>query len=133
MSLTKHGVETARPGTTANSLEPIEGERLGLEQVSSRISRLKQNLESVIRGKPEVIDQLLVSLVAGESLLIEDVPGVGKTTLAKALAASLDLKFQRVQCTPDLLPRTSLECRFLIPRRRVSISARADFLQLVVS
>ncbi len=65
---------------------------------------LKENLQSVIYGKSECIDVMIVSLLAGGSVLIEDVPGVGKTTLAKALAKSIDAKFRRVQFTPDLLP-----------------------------
>ena len=65
---------------------------------------LKENLQSVIYGKSECIDIMIVSLLAGGSVLIEDVPGVGKTTLAKALAKSIDAKFRRVQFTPDLLP-----------------------------
>ena len=77
---------------------------ISLEQFVQQIGELKQNIEKVIRGKSEVVDQLLIALLAGESILIEDVPGVGKTTLAKCLAASLDLEFQRIQCTPDLLP-----------------------------
>ena len=72
--------------------------------LASKLKRLRQSLSSVIRGKQEVIDYVVAALVAGGSVLLEDVPGVGKTTLAKALAASLDLDFQRVQCTPDLLP-----------------------------
>jgi MoxR-like ATPase len=68
------------------------------------LERLKNNLQGVIYGKSECIDVLVVSLLAGGSVLIEDVPGVGKTTLAKALAKSIDAKFRRVQFTPDLLP-----------------------------
>ncbi len=71
---------------------------------ATRLPSLRSNLTSVIRGKDRIVDDIIVALVAGGSVLIEDVPGVGKTTLAKALAASLDLDFQRVQCTPDLLP-----------------------------
>jgi MoxR-like ATPase len=61
-------------------------------------------LNAVIRGKADVVDALIVALVAEGSVLLEDVPGVGKTTIAKTLAAAVDLKFERVQCTPDLLP-----------------------------
>lgn len=72
--------------------------------IGDKLQQLRSNLQSVIRGKADVIDNIIVALVAGGSVLIEDVPGVGKTTLAKSLAASVDLDFCRVQCTPDLLP-----------------------------
>jgi len=68
------------------------------------LSLLKLNLGRVIRGKDQVIEQLLVALLAEGHVLIEDVPGTGKTTLAKALALSLKVKFSRIQFTPDLLP-----------------------------
>jgi len=68
------------------------------------LAALKANLQLAIRGKAEVLDQLLAALLAGGHVLIEDVPGTGKTTLAKALALSLDARFSRIQFTPDLLP-----------------------------
>ena len=75
-----------------------------VQDSSAKLQSLRESLANVIRGKDDVIEQVVIALVAGGSVLLEDVPGVGKTTLAKALAASLDLKFRRVQCTPDLLP-----------------------------
>lgn len=72
--------------------------------VMDRLDALRTNLARVIRGKDDVIDHLLIAFVAGGHVLLDDVPGVGKTTLAKALAQSLSLEFRRVQFTPDLLP-----------------------------
>ncbi|MGH1393396.1 MAG: AAA family ATPase [Trichormus sp.] len=69
-----------------------------------KIDALTQNLTRTIVGKSEAIRLVLVALLAGGHALLEDVPGVGKTLLAKSLARSLDGKFQRLQCTPDLLP-----------------------------
>ncbi len=69
-----------------------------------KIDALTQNLAYTIVGKTEAIRLVLVALLAGGHALLEDVPGVGKTLLAKTLARSLDGKFQRLQCTPDLLP-----------------------------
>lgn len=68
------------------------------------VDSLRLALASVIRGKDDVINHLILALLAEGSVLLEDVPGVGKTTLAKALAACLGLDFKRLQCTPDLLP-----------------------------
>lgn len=70
----------------------------------TQITHVREALQNVIRGKAEVIDSLLTALLSEGSVLLEDVPGVGKTTLAKSLASLLNLEFQRVQCTPDLLP-----------------------------
>ena len=68
------------------------------------IERLKQNLSRTIVGKEDAIRLTLVALLAGGHALLEDVPGVGKTLLAKSLARSIAGQFQRIQCTPDLLP-----------------------------
>ncbi|MDA3798695.1 MAG: MoxR family ATPase [Kiritimatiellae bacterium] len=75
-----------------------------MSELSNELLALKDNLSNVIRGKEEVINQLLVALLADGHVLIEDVPGTGKTTLAKALAVSLTARFSRIQFTPDLLP-----------------------------
>ncbi|HHY63728.1 MAG TPA: AAA domain-containing protein, partial [Clostridiaceae bacterium] len=66
--------------------------------------RIMDNIRKVIVGKDEVILQLLIGLICGGHVLIEDVPGTGKTLLARTLSQSLDLTFNRVQFTPDLLP-----------------------------
>src|ERR687886_487331 len=66
--------------------------------------RLCRNVARVIVGKPEVIELATVALLCEGHLLVEDVPGIGKTTLARALAQSIGGTFKRVQCTPDLLP-----------------------------
>ncbi|HPD13872.1 MAG TPA: MoxR family ATPase [Planctomycetota bacterium] len=66
--------------------------------------RLQANIERVFIGKPEAVRLVLVGLFAGGHILIEDVPGVGKTTLARALARSIRSSFRRIQFTPDLLP-----------------------------
>lgn len=68
------------------------------------ISRLETNIQQVIRGKDDAIRLSLIGLLAGGHLLFEDVPGVGKTTLAHCLARSVSLSFQRVQCTSDMMP-----------------------------
>jgi len=77
---------------------------LSAEELRNKTVLLRENLAKVIKGKADVIKLLISALGAGGNVLMEDVPGVGKTTLAKALAASIDGKFSRVQFTPDLLP-----------------------------
>lgn len=75
-----------------------------LETLARVADRVRANIERVIEGKPEVVSATLVVLLAEGHLLIEDVPGVGKTMLSKALARSIDCSVRRIQFTPDLLP-----------------------------
>ena len=71
---------------------------------SESIDRLRSNIVSVYMGNARAVDRLLVCMLSRGHALIEDVPGVGKTVLANALARSIDASFSRIQCTPDLLP-----------------------------
>jgi len=82
--------DTARDDTAANNVALVE--------------RLESSIQRVVRGKAEVVRLAVVALLAEGHVLVEDVPGVGKTTLAQALARSLGLAFQRIQFTSDLLP-----------------------------
>src|SRR6201991_2587390 len=86
------------------NLEPINSGRTANVSAIEQIERLQGAVETVIKGKPEAIRLAIVTLIAGGHLLVEDVPGVGKTTLAHALARALDCNFQRIQFTSDLLP-----------------------------
>ena len=75
-----------------------------LEGFGKRFGAIVDNIERVIQGKRDTIELVTICLLAGGHALVEDVPGVGKTLLAKSLARSIDCSFQRVQFTPDLLP-----------------------------
>ena len=72
--------------------------------LDAEIAPVLKSIAGVVVGKAEAVEQTLVAVLAGGHLLVEDVPGVGKTTLARALARSIGGSFSRVQCTPDLLP-----------------------------
>ncbi len=75
-----------------------------LQDISVLGKRIKDNVSKVIVGKEDIIDLSLICIITGGHMLLEDVPGTGKTVMAKALAASLDCSFHRIQFTPDLLP-----------------------------
>ena len=82
----------------------MSSEPLPVNRTFEKIATLQANVERVIRGKSEVVQYCIAALLSKGHILLEDVPGVGKTTLAHALARSLSLSFQRIQFTSDLLP-----------------------------
>lgn len=84
---------------------------------TSAIQKLEQNIGKVLLGKTDVIRLSVVALLAEGHLLIEDAPGLGKTSLAKAIAHSLNCQFTRLQCTPDLLPSDILGSSVFYPNR----------------
>jgi MoxR-like ATPase len=87
-----------------------------VEADRERLAAIRTALGVVIQGKPDAIELLLVGVLAGGHVLVEDVPGVGKTTLAKALARVFRMAYSRVQFTPDLLPADILGAQVLDPR-----------------
>jgi MoxR-like ATPase len=87
-----------------NSTQITESTVSDLDELVSLSNRLIENIAIVVLGKLDVIRLAVVALLAEGHILIEDVPGVGKTLLARAIAASLDCSFRRIQFTPDLLP-----------------------------
>jgi len=76
----------------------------GIERVAQAAATIKANIGRVLVGKDDVVELLLAAVFSGGHVLIEDVPGIGKTTLARSLASSLGCIFKRIQCTPDLMP-----------------------------
>src|SRR6266496_3366132 len=100
---------TKEPGKMAEDSRREAGvvareEKADWERFASGFRAIKENVERVIHGKDREVRLALVALIAEGHVLIEDVPGVGKTMLAKAIARSIDCSFRRIQFTPDLLP-----------------------------
>ncbi|MFF4170305.1 AAA family ATPase [Streptomyces sp. NPDC001744] len=108
-------------------------DRASLTDLTTTVERIRGSVESVIEGKPEVVRLSLTVLLAEGHLLIEDVPGVGKTMLAKTLARSIDCSVRRIQFTPDLLPSdvTGVSV-FDQQRREFEFKPGAIFAQIVI-
>ena len=87
-----------------------------MEKVARWAGQIRDSVERIFFGKSAVVDKLLVTLLCRGHALIEDVPGVGKTILARALARSLGGQYKRVQCTPDLLPADVLGVSVFSPK-----------------
>ncbi|HMO86641.1 MAG TPA: AAA family ATPase, partial [Lacipirellulaceae bacterium] len=88
----------------ATQLETFEQERELVEQIRTGRDRIAAEIEKVIVGQQEVVEQLLITLLAGGHCLITGAPGLAKTLLIRTIARVFHLKFQRIQFTPDLMP-----------------------------
>src|SRR5213076_2395536 len=108
-------------------------DRASLTDLTTTVERVRRSVEDVIEGKPEVVRLALTVLLAEGHLLIEDVPGVGKTMLAKALARSMDCSVRRIQFTPDLLPSDITGVSIWDQQRRdFEFKPGAIFAQIVI-
>ncbi|MGB9810140.1 MAG: AAA family ATPase [Dictyoglomus turgidum] len=87
-----------------------------LNEIVERLQLLRENIKKVIVGKDEVIEYVIVALLSRGNILLEDVPGVGKTVLAKSLAESIELDFRRIQFTPDTMPSDVLGVNVFNPK-----------------
>jgi MoxR-like ATPase len=107
--------------------------RASLGDLTVTVDRVRRSIENVIEGKPDVVRLALTVLLAEGHLLIEDVPGVGKTMLSKALARSIDCSVRRIQFTPDLLPSDITGVSVFDQQRRdFEFKPGAIFAQIVV-
>ncbi|MCP4296142.1 MAG: AAA domain-containing protein, partial [Proteobacteria bacterium] len=87
-----------------------------MDNINSWASKIKENIGQVFYGKDDVVDKILTGLLCGGHVLLEDVPGLGKTILARAVSISLGGVFNRIQATPDLLPNDILGLSIYSPK-----------------
>ncbi len=91
-------------GTTSSTATPRHEEPMPIDRAAELVEDVVENVERVIVGKHAAVEHVLVAILARGHLLLEDVPGVGKTMLARSISRSIDCEFTRIQFTPDLLP-----------------------------
>src|SRR5688572_411232 len=85
-------------------LSTLQVTEQNVREIISKLKGLKQEIKKIIVGQEEAVDQLLVTFLAGGHALLEGVPGLAKTLMIRTLAEAIDLRFRRIQCTPDLMP-----------------------------
>ena len=135
-SATNEGIRASATQNGEGGLlsEPALVRSLSAADVAAMVERIQSNIGSVLLGKPELIRLALIALLAEGHVRIEDVPGVGKTLLAKALARSLDCTFFRIQFTPDLLPSDVLGTSlFHQPTGEIVFQPGPIFAQIVLA
>ncbi|MFP4363314.1 MAG: AAA family ATPase [Spirochaetia bacterium] len=103
-----------------------------MKSIQDWAGEIEKNIEKVFFGKKHVIEKLLVALLCRGHVLLEDVPGVGKTILARAFSVSLGGKFSRIQCTPDLLPADVLGVSIYNPKTSTFVFRRGPIISNVV-
>ncbi|HCI78402.1 MAG TPA: AAA family ATPase, partial [Ktedonobacter sp.] len=118
---------------SSNALPSSDSSQTPFDSVQQFADAVRANVSRVIIGKPDVIDLLLVALLSDGHVLVEDVPGMGKTVMTKALARSLGATFQRVQGTPDLLPTDIIGVSYFDQKRNDFVFRRGPiFTQILL-
>ena len=104
---------------------------MNIDEIKKMGVKIRNNISEVIVGKEDVIDLVITALFCSGHVLLEDVPGVGKTVLAKCLAKSIECDFKRIQFTPDLLPTDLTGINYYNQKLGEMFSARDQYLQIL--